>query len=59
MLDPLTTLWKVASTRLRLALALDLVVEILKAVDGHRIKITLDDGNYEVKLNKLEEEHKK
>lgn len=31
-----------------------LITEILKVADGHRIKITLDDGDYEIVVNKLE-----
>lgn len=36
--------------------ALNIIVEILEASEGHRIEITLDDGDYEIKLNKLGDE---
>lgn len=36
--------------------ALNIIVEILEASEGRRIEITLDDGDYEIKLNKLEDE---
>lgn len=36
--------------------ALNIIVEILEASEGHRIEITLDGGDYEIKLNKLEDE---
>lgn len=36
--------------------ALNIIVEILEASEDHRIEITLDDGDYEIKLNNLEDE---
>lgn len=54
MLGPLGTLWNVAPTRMRLELALSLVVEILKVAKNHRMEVTFDDGKYEIILNKLD-----
>lgn len=54
MLGPLEALWNVAPTRIRLELALSLIVEILKIAEGRRAEITLDDGRYEIVLNKLD-----
>lgn len=47
-------MWTQAPSDIKVNLALSLIVEILEASDGHRIKITLDDGDYEIKLNKLD-----
>lgn len=55
MLGPLGALWNVAPTRIRLKLSLSLIVEILKAAESQRIQVTLDDGKYEVTLNRLED----
>lgn len=54
MSGPLEALWNVAPTRMRLELALNLIVEILKIAEAHRIQVTLDDGRYEIVLNKLD-----
>nr|DAS72673.1 MAG TPA: hypothetical protein [Caudoviricetes sp.]DAX17372.1 MAG TPA: hypothetical protein [Caudoviricetes sp.] len=54
MLGPLGTLWNVAPTRMRLELALSLMVEILKVAKNHRMEVTFDDGKYEIILNKLD-----
>lgn len=35
--------------------AVNLITEILKVADGHQIKITLDDGDYEIVMKKLED----
>lgn len=47
-------LWGLTPTKIKLELALNLITEILKVADGHLIKITLDDGDYEIVMNKLE-----
>lgn len=54
MIGPLGALWNVAPTRMRLELSLNLIIEILRAVENQRIQVTLDDGKYEIKLNKLD-----
>lgn len=54
MIGPLETLWNVAPTRMRLELALSLIVEILKISENHRMEVTFDDGKYEIILNKLD-----
>lgn len=54
MIGPLGALWNVAPTRIRLELALSLMVEILKISENHCMEITLDDGKYEITLNKLD-----
>lgn len=54
MLGPLGTLWNVAPTRMRLELALSLIVEILKVAKNHRMEVTFDDSKYEIILNKLD-----
>lgn len=51
---PIEVMWAQASTEIKLELALNLITEILKVADGHQIKITLDDGDYEIVMNKLE-----
>ena len=53
MIGPLRALWDVAPTRMRLELALSAMVEILKTAEAHHIKITFDNGKYEIILNKL------
>lgn len=53
MSGPLEALWNVAPTRMRLELALNLIVEILKIAEAHRIQVTLDDGRYEIVLDDL------
>lgn len=55
MPEPLDILWGLAPTETKLELALNLIVEILKVADGHQIKITLDDGDYEIILNKMKD----
>lgn len=55
MSGPLEALWNVAPTRIRLKLSLSLIVEILKTAEARHIKITLDNGRYEVVLNRLED----
>ncbi len=55
MSGPLGALWNVAPTRIRLELSLRLIVEILKTAEARHIKITLDNGRYEVVFNRLED----
>ena len=55
MPEPLEVLWSLAPAELKLQLSLSLVVDILKAIEDHRVTVTLDDGNkYEIVINKLE-----
>lgn len=53
-MEPLDILWHLAPGEVKLELALNLITEILKVADGHQIKITLDDGDYEIVMKKLE-----
>ena len=53
-MEPIDILWGLAPTEIKLELAFNLITEILKVADGHQIKITLDDGDYEIVMNKLE-----
>jgi hypothetical protein len=50
----LELLWYLAPEPTKLELALSLIAEVLKVVDDNRINITLDDGDYEIVMNKLE-----
>lgn len=54
MPEPLEVLWSLAPVEIKLELSLNLIVEILKISDGRRAEITLDDGKYEIVLNKLD-----
>lgn len=54
MIGPLEALWNVAPTGIKLELSLNLIVEILKVAEAQRIQVTLDDGKYEITLNKLD-----
>lgn len=53
-MEPLDILWHLAPNEIKLELALNLVTKILKVADGNRIEVTLDDGDYEIVMNKLE-----
>ena len=53
-MESIDILWGLAPGEVKLELALNLITEILKVADGHQIKITLDDGDYEIVMNKLE-----
>lgn len=53
-MEPIDILWGLAPGEVKLELALNLITEILKVADGYKIKITLDDGDYEIVMNKLE-----
>lgn len=55
MPEPLDVLWSLAPVETRLELSLNLIVEILKVAEAQRIQVTLDDGKYEITLNKLED----
>ena len=55
MPEPLDVLWSLAPAEIKLELSLNLIVEILKAAEAHRIKVTFDDGRYEIVLNRLED----
>lgn len=50
----LDILWHLAPNEIKLELALNLITKILKVADGNRIEVTLDDGDYEIVMNKLE-----
>lgn len=54
MPEPLEVLWSLASVEIKLELSLNLIVEVLKMSEGRRAEITLDDGEYEIVLNKLD-----
>lgn len=47
-------MWAQAPSDIKVSLALSLIVEILKISDGGRAEIVLDDGKYEIVLNKLD-----
>lgn len=53
-MEPIDILWGLAPGEVKLELALNLITEILKVADGHQIKTTLDDGDYEIVMKKLE-----
>lgn len=53
-MEPIDVLWHLAPNEIKLELALNLITEILKVADGNQIKVTLDDGDYEIVMNKLE-----
>lgn len=55
MPEPLDVLWSLAPIETKLELSLNLIVEILKVAEAQRIQVTLDDGKYEITLNKLED----
>lgn len=55
MPEPLDILWGLAPTETKLELSLNLIVEILKVAEAHRIQVTLDDGKYEITLNKIDD----
>lgn len=54
MPEPLEVLWSLAPAEIKLELSLNVIVEVLKISDGGRAEVTLDDGRYEIKLNKLD-----
>lgn len=54
MPEPLEVLWILAPAEIKLELSLNFIVEVLKMSEGRRAEIVLDDGRYEIKLNKLE-----
>lgn len=53
MLDPLETLWALAPTKIKLELSLNLIVEVLKVAEAQHTQVTLDDGKYEIVLNRI------
>ena len=54
MPEPLEVLWSLAPVEIKLELSLNVIVtEVLKMSEGRRAEITLDDGEYEIVLNKL------
>lgn len=54
MPEPLEVLWSLAPVEIKLELSLNVIVEVLKMSEGIRAEITLDDGEYEIVLNKLD-----
>ena len=50
----LEVLWSLAPVEIKLELSLNLIVEVLKMSEGRHAEITLDDGKYEIVLNKLD-----
>ena len=59
MPEPLDVLWSLAPAETRLELSLNLIVEILKVAEAQRIRVTLDDGKYEITLSRLEDTQSK
>lgn len=53
-IHPIEVMWAQAPLDIKVKLALSLIVEILKISDGRRAEIALDDGEYEIVLNKLD-----
>ena len=53
-IHPIEVMWAQAPSDIKVNLALSLITEILKISDGRRAEITLDDGEYEIVLNKLD-----
>ena len=53
-IHPIEVMWAQAPEEIKVNLALSLIVEILKISEGRRAEITLDDGKYEIVLNKLD-----
>lgn len=53
-IHPIEVMWAQAPEDIKVNLALSLIVEILKISDGGRAEIVLDDGKYEIVLNKLD-----
>nr|DAG72480.1 MAG TPA: hypothetical protein [Caudoviricetes sp.] len=51
---PIEVLWEQSPEEIKLELALNLITAILKISEGRRAEIVLDDGRYEIKLNKLD-----
>lgn len=54
MPESLKVLWSLAPVEIKLELSLNVIVEVLKMSEGRRAEITLDDGKYELVLNKLD-----
>lgn len=52
-IHPIEVMWAQAPEEIKLELAFSLVVDILEISDGERAEVTLDDGKYEIVLNKL------
>lgn len=53
-IHPIEVLWAQAPSDIKVDLALSLIVEILEISENHRMEVTLDDGKYEIVLNKLD-----
>lgn len=53
-ISPLEVMWSSAPPDVKLILALNYVVEILRAAEDSKAVVTLDDGKYEIVLNRLE-----
>lgn len=53
-IHPIEVMWAQAPEDIKVNLALSLIVEVLKMSEGRRAEITLDDGEYEIVLNKLD-----
>ena len=52
-IHPIEVMWAQAPEEIKLELALNLVVDVLKISDNNSVKITFDDSKYEIVLNKL------
>ena len=53
-IHPMEVMWAQAPSDIKINLSLGLIVEILKISDDGRAEVTLDDGKYEIVLNKLD-----
>lgn len=52
--EQLEILWYFAPAKTKMELAINLVVEVLKAAEDQRAWVSLDDGKYEITMKKLE-----
>jgi len=53
-IHPIEVMWAQAPEEIKLELALNLITAILKISKDRRAEIVLDDGKYEIVLNKLD-----
>ena len=54
--ETLDIMWTLAPPEKKIILATDFVVKVLQVAEGTHMIVNLDDGRYELVLNKLEEE---
>ena len=53
-MHPIEVMWVQAPSDIKINLSLSLIAKILKISENHRMEVTLDDGKYEIILNKLD-----